>query len=60
MLEFVGKNTIILAESEFSAKTNSFLKVKSKERLVTGVEYLFSCDGHDKTHIIGQPLKINT
>ncbi|MDR2794151.1 MAG: tRNA (N(6)-L-threonylcarbamoyladenosine(37)-C(2))-methylthiotransferase MtaB [Holosporaceae bacterium] len=59
MQEFVGKNVIILAESEYVAKTNSFLQVRSRKKLASGREYLFHCESHEKKYIIGNPIEIN-
>ncbi|GHU14204.1 tRNA (N(6)-L-threonylcarbamoyladenosine(37)-C(2))-methylthiotransferase MtaB [Alphaproteobacteria bacterium] len=59
MQEFIGKNVVILAESEYAAKTNSFLQVKSRKKLVAGSEYLFHCEDCEKKHIIGYPIEIN-
>ena len=57
LLEQMNKNVIILAEDHCNAKTNSFLQVKSLEKLMTGKEYLFHCDSIDKNIIIGRPIK---
>ncbi|MDR1362213.1 MAG: MiaB/RimO family radical SAM methylthiotransferase [Holosporaceae bacterium] len=59
MLEFIGKTSPALAESEFFAKTNSFLQIKSREKLVPGEAYLFDCEDCEKTYIIGRPVKVN-
>ncbi|MDR3187108.1 MAG: tRNA (N(6)-L-threonylcarbamoyladenosine(37)-C(2))-methylthiotransferase MtaB [Holosporaceae bacterium] len=42
--EYLGKNTAAIAESEYTARTNSFLSIKSTKSLVPGREYLFHCD----------------
>jgi threonylcarbamoyladenosine tRNA methylthiotransferase MtaB len=55
--EQVGKNVIVLAEDHVNAKTNSFLRVKSLEKLETGREYLFYCESVDKNAIIGRPVE---
>jgi threonylcarbamoyladenosine tRNA methylthiotransferase MtaB len=57
LLEQVGKDVIILAEDNFSAKTNSFLQVRSTNKLAVGQEYLFHCDSIDKKVIIGRSIK---
>ncbi|GHU18734.1 threonylcarbamoyladenosine tRNA methylthiotransferase MtaB [Alphaproteobacteria bacterium] len=59
MQEFIGKNVVILAESDYTAKTNSFLQVKSRKKLIVGNEYLFHCESCEKKHIIGNPIEIN-
>ncbi|GHT95360.1 tRNA (N(6)-L-threonylcarbamoyladenosine(37)-C(2))-methylthiotransferase MtaB [Alphaproteobacteria bacterium] len=59
MQEFIGKNIVILAEGEHTAKTNSFLQVKSQKKLIIGSEYLFHCEDYEKKHIIGSPIEIS-
>ncbi|MDR0677100.1 MAG: tRNA (N(6)-L-threonylcarbamoyladenosine(37)-C(2))-methylthiotransferase MtaB [Holosporaceae bacterium] len=54
--EFVGKNLPAIAETQYRARTNSFLSIKSAAKLIIGNEYLFQCNSIDKTTIIGQPI----
>lgn len=56
MQEYVGKEVIVLAEDSKHAKTNSFLKVISTEKIETGKEYLFQCEGVENDHLIGRPI----
>jgi threonylcarbamoyladenosine tRNA methylthiotransferase MtaB len=57
LAEQLGKYVIALAENHFTAKTNSFLQIKSLDRLIIGQEYLFHCDSIDKNAIVGRPMK---
>lgn len=54
--EYIGKNVIILAEDAKNAKTDSFLKVKSKNKMITGKRYIFRCESVDEGHIVGTPI----
>jgi threonylcarbamoyladenosine tRNA methylthiotransferase MtaB len=54
--EQIGRDLIILAEDQFSGKTNSFLPIKSLNKLVVGREYLFHCDFVDGKIIVGHPI----
>lgn len=54
--QYIGKNLVILAENEKNAKTDSFLKVKSKSKLTPGKEYLFNCESLDGEYIVGTPI----
>ena len=55
--EYVGKEVIVLAEDSKHAKTNSFLKVISTEKIETGKEYLFQCERAENDHLIGRPIE---
>jgi threonylcarbamoyladenosine tRNA methylthiotransferase MtaB len=55
--EQVGKNLTALAENQTNAKTNSFLPIKSLEKLRAGREYLFRCEYVEKKAIIGRPIQ---
>ncbi|MDR0968755.1 MAG: tRNA (N(6)-L-threonylcarbamoyladenosine(37)-C(2))-methylthiotransferase MtaB [Holosporaceae bacterium] len=57
LLEQVGKDAVAVAEDEVNARTNSFLRVKSSQKLEAGREYLFRCESVDKNVIIGRPIK---
>jgi threonylcarbamoyladenosine tRNA methylthiotransferase MtaB len=54
--EYIGKETVVLAEKTKIAKTNSFLQVQSNEPLEVGKEYIFYCESCDKKYIIGNPV----
>ena len=54
--EYVSKKVTILAEDNKHAKTNSFLKVISTEKIETGKEYLFQCERAENDHLIGRPI----
>ena len=55
--EYIGKNVNILAEDSKNAKTNSFLKVISTEKIETGKEYLFRCEKIENDHLVGRPIE---
>lgn len=54
--EYIGKTVIVLAEDSKNAKTNSFLKVISTEKMETGKEYVFQCERSAKGCLIGKPF----
>jgi threonylcarbamoyladenosine tRNA methylthiotransferase MtaB len=53
--EYPGKSVKILAETEETGKTDSFLPVRSLKRLVIGNTYIFRCLSCEKKYIIGEP-----
>jgi tRNA A37 methylthiotransferase MiaB len=53
--EQIGKDLIVLAETPGNAKTGSFLRVRSREKLVAGREYLFRCESVDENTLVGRP-----
>jgi threonylcarbamoyladenosine tRNA methylthiotransferase MtaB len=55
--EQIGKELVVLAEDEVNAKTDSFLRVQSSEKLEAGKEYLFRCDSVAKNAILGRPIE---
>ena len=55
LLEYIGKSVVVLAEDERNAKTDSFLKVKSKNKMVIGKKYIFRCESVESECIIGVP-----
>ena len=55
--EYIGKKVTILAEDSKHAKTNSFLKVVSTEKIETGKEYLFQCERAENDHLMGRPIR---
>ena len=55
--EYVGKNVNVLAEDEKNAKTNSFLKVRSNEKMIAGQEYTFYCEQIGNGYLIGKPVR---
>lgn len=55
--EYIGRDVNVLAEDEKNAKTNSFLKVKSIEKMAAGQEYLFRCQQIGNGCLIGKPIK---
>lgn len=52
--EFIGKKVHILAESQETAKTDSFLSVKSLSKLEVGQEYWINCSKTENNTIIGE------
>ncbi|MBR1734261.1 MAG: radical SAM protein [Alphaproteobacteria bacterium] len=58
--EYIGMSFNVLAEDEKNAKTNSFLKVKSTERMTIGEEYTFFCEKVKDGYLIGHPISINS
>lgn len=55
--EYIGKKVTILAEASKHAKTNSFLKVVSTEKIETGKEYLFQCERAENDYLMGRPIR---
>ncbi|MDR2268353.1 MAG: tRNA (N(6)-L-threonylcarbamoyladenosine(37)-C(2))-methylthiotransferase MtaB [Holosporaceae bacterium] len=53
--EYIGKNIVAIAENEYTARTNSFLSVKSTEILIPGREYVFYCDYCRGSVLVGVP-----
>ncbi|MDR2107099.1 MAG: tRNA (N(6)-L-threonylcarbamoyladenosine(37)-C(2))-methylthiotransferase MtaB [Holosporaceae bacterium] len=53
----IGKDLTVLAETPVSAKTDSFLPVRSSEAMIVGNEYLFRCESVDKNVLVGRPVK---
>jgi hypothetical protein len=53
----VGKDLRIIAETEKIGRSDSFLQVKSLEKLEIGKEYLFHCGSCEKKYIIGRPTR---
>ncbi|MDR2067522.1 MAG: tRNA (N(6)-L-threonylcarbamoyladenosine(37)-C(2))-methylthiotransferase MtaB [Holosporaceae bacterium] len=53
--EYKGKNIMAIAENEYTARTNSFLQIKSTKPLIIGAEYLFHCDYLRGNILIGVP-----
>lgn len=53
MREYIGREVIVLAEEPHSAKTNSFLKVKTIEKMEIGCEYRVKCEKIDGDWLVG-------
>jgi threonylcarbamoyladenosine tRNA methylthiotransferase MtaB len=60
MSEYVGKDVVIMAETDTKGKTNSFLQVQSTEELVPGTEYVFHCESVERKCLIGKQIEAIT
>ncbi|MBE6447499.1 MAG: tRNA (N(6)-L-threonylcarbamoyladenosine(37)-C(2))-methylthiotransferase MtaB [Alphaproteobacteria bacterium] len=58
MQKYIGKCTKILAETEFVAKTDSFLPVVSSNPMIPGQEYNFKCKNIENDTLKGETYDV--